>query len=302
MTQAVEKVGAQASISGLGVIQLGTALAGQRGFADVYADGATGIPVSAEEMDADGLRGFPVAWELASCTYNAGANTLTRDAVSASSNGNSPVNFGSGLKRVFVYLPVADVGDLTGAVRYDQTQLLAEPQKAQARSNIGAVTDYYELTSTPILGTASTLDVPGGGFNAAAGQVVKGNDTRLTNARAPTAHTQALSTLTQSGAALGDSPRWNGTAWAPAAGGITAGDIAGGTLPASFTTLASSGVASLGGVNKKPYTSGTLPISPVMYDQRLVVDAITPALGNPYVGGGSSPANVIWISPNWMVI
>jgi hypothetical protein len=52
---------------------------------------------------------------------------------------------------------------------------------AGARTNLG-------------LGTAATKDVPTSG-NAASGQVVKGNDTRLTNARTPTSHTHDASAI-----------------------------------------------------------------------------------------------------------
>ena len=45
------------------------------------------------------------------------------------------------------------------------------------------------------IGTASTLNFPSSG-NAASGEVVKGNDTRLTDSRVPLAHTQTASTIT----------------------------------------------------------------------------------------------------------
>lgn len=44
-------------------------------------------------------------------------------------------------------------------------------------------------------GTAATLNVPSSG-NAAVGEVVKGNDTRLTDARSPTAHNHAATEIT----------------------------------------------------------------------------------------------------------
>ena len=190
MTNAKEKVGEQCSISGLGVITLSGAIAGQRAVGAVYSDGQTGIPVSAEEMDADGLRGSPIAWELVSCTFNASANTLTRNTVTASSNAGAPVNFGAGLKRAFVYLPVADVGGAsTGAVRYDVAQSLTGIQQYQALENAGAASQYNlsaesaervqaDLDIRDSLGTASALNVAASG-NASSTQVVKGNDTRL---------------------------------------------------------------------------------------------------------------------------
>jgi hypothetical protein len=46
---------------------------------------------------------------------------------------------------------------------------------------------YSGITGKPTLGTASPLDVAASG-DAASGQVVKGSDSRLTNARTPTAH------------------------------------------------------------------------------------------------------------------
>lgn len=60
---------------------------------------------------------------------------------------------------------------LGNRVRVDAAQGLTSGEKIQARSNIG-------------LGTAAVLDVPASG-NAAAGEVVKGSDTRLTDSRAP---------------------------------------------------------------------------------------------------------------------
>lgn len=51
---------------------------------------------------------------------------------------------------------------------------------------------YGDLTGRPTLGTAAPLDVPASG-DAAAGEVVKGDDSRLSDARAPTAHTHPWS-------------------------------------------------------------------------------------------------------------
>lgn len=58
---------------------------------------------------------------------------------------------------------------------------------------------YADLTSKPTLGTASSRDVPPSG-DATSEQVVLGNDSRLTDSRAPIAHsiTGALHTITAS--------------------------------------------------------------------------------------------------------
>lgn len=74
---------------------------------------------------------------------------------------------------------------------------------------------YNDLSGRPTLGTSSLLDVPFSG-NASSTQVVKGDDTRLTDARTPTSHTHPLSALTQSGATSGQVAAWNGSVWAPA--------------------------------------------------------------------------------------
>lgn len=57
--------------------------------------------------------------------------------------------------------------------------------------------DYNSLSNKPILGTSAALNVPASG-NAASGEVVKGSDTRLNDARSPTDHTQAASTISDS--------------------------------------------------------------------------------------------------------
>jgi hypothetical protein len=54
---------------------------------------------------------------------------------------------------------------------------------------------YTDLTGRPTLGTSSSLDAAASG-NASSAQVVKGNDTRLTNSRTPTAHTHPISEVT----------------------------------------------------------------------------------------------------------
>ena len=59
---------------------------------------------------------------------------------------------------------------------------------------------YNDLIDKPTLGTAAALDVPASG-NASSSQVVKGDDSRLTDARTPVSHTHALSEITDAGTA-----------------------------------------------------------------------------------------------------
>ena len=99
--------------------------------------------------------------------------------------------------------------------------VLTEQDKTDIRRDIG-------------LGTAAQLDVPASG-NAASGQVVKGGDTRLSDARTPTSHTHTASAITDFSSAAdariaaasinaladvavtspstGQVLKWNGSAW-----------------------------------------------------------------------------------------
>lgn len=77
---------------------------------------------------------------------------------------------------------------------------------------------------TKLYGTAGTYtgwDISVGSelisdrYGSIANTICEGNDPRLTNARAPTAHTHPLSNLTQSSAATDQVPAWNGSNWIP---------------------------------------------------------------------------------------
>lgn len=65
----------------------------------------------------------------------------------------------------------------------------------------GAVTpqsgdySYSDISNTPTLGTASSLDVASSG-DASSTQIVKGDDSRLTDSRTPTSHTHTTSDIT----------------------------------------------------------------------------------------------------------
>jgi hypothetical protein len=67
----------------------------------------------------------------------------------------------------------------------------------QKSGNLAGLVDNAAARANLGLGTAAQLNVPASG-DAAAGEVVKGSDTRLVNARAPTAHNQAASTISDS--------------------------------------------------------------------------------------------------------
>lgn len=86
------------------------------------------------------------------------------------------------------------------AVSTVANQGLSDTEKSNARSNIGAGSssfsgDYPDLTNKPTLGTSSALDVATSG-DASTTQVVKGDDSRLTDSRTPTSHTHTKSQIT----------------------------------------------------------------------------------------------------------
>lgn len=72
----------------------------------------------------------------------------------------------------------------------DTTAGVLDATRAAKIDGLAAVAtsgSYNDLSNTPALGTASALNVAASG-DASSGQVVKGNDSRLTNSRTPTAH------------------------------------------------------------------------------------------------------------------
>lgn len=78
-----------------------------------------------------------------------------------------------------------NVGSSAGTVAAgDDSRITGAAQKA---SNLGDLASASSARTNLGLGTSAVLDVPSSG-DAGTGQVVKGNDTRLTNARTPSAH------------------------------------------------------------------------------------------------------------------
>ena len=119
-----------------------------------------------------------------------------------------------------------------------------------ASNNLSEVTDSTARTNLG-LGSSSTLDVPSSG-DAASGEVVKGNDSRLTDARTPVAHSAtlitsgtlgvdripALSTDKLTSGTLAVARGGTGSATAPMVGVITAADAAAARTVLSLGTAA----------------------------------------------------------------
>jgi len=113
--------------------------------------------------------------------------------------GGGAVNSVNG-KAGTVVLNAGDVGaEPAGAVAAHVAAADPHPAYVKAASLATVATSgaYGDLTGKPTLGTAAPLDVPASG-DASSSQVVKGDDTRLTNARTPTAHTHTASDISDS--------------------------------------------------------------------------------------------------------
>ena len=84
-------------------------------------------------------------------------------------------------------------------------------------------------------------------YGTTSGTACQGNDSRLSDARTPTAHTHALADIQQGGATSGQVLEWSGSAWAPATlsggGGGTVTSVTGGTGLTGGTITASGTLA-----------------------------------------------------------
>ncbi|MCP4919770.1 MAG: hypothetical protein GY913_22950, partial [Proteobacteria bacterium] len=100
--------------------------------------------------------------------------------------------------------------DATGVLDFTPTDL-------SGKSDVGHTHVLADVTDA---GTVAGLDVAASG-DAASGEVVKGDDTRLTDARTPTAHTHVLADVTDAGSSAGLDVAASGDA---ASGEVVKGD------------------------------------------------------------------------------
>ena len=128
----------------------------------------------------------------------------TVPASGAATNGitEAPTN-GSAYVRKMASWSALDVADLAGLSTYGRTfvttstgivsEMIAD-SSAQGRAVLTNATAALQRTALG-LGTVATLNVAASG-DAAAGEAVKGNDTRMTNARPPSAHGHVIADTT----------------------------------------------------------------------------------------------------------
>jgi len=169
--------------------------------------------------------------------------------------GTDPTLIGGWTELVYPAAPVSSVAVRSGAVTLTSTdltdstttgrQLVAAADAAAARTAIGAGTSsfdgaYGSLSGKPTLGTASALNVPASG-NAAAGEVVKGDDTRLGAATPGGSTTQVQ--VNDAGVLAGDAGLTvnKTTAVLTAAGGFSS--TVAGTVPSYYFTNLTTGPA-----------------------------------------------------------
>jgi hypothetical protein len=116
-------------------------------------------------------------------------------------------------------------------------------------------------------------------------------DSRLSDARTPTAHTHPLSDLTQSSATTGQVPSWNGTAWVPttpASGGGSATTDASLLTSGTLADARLSSNVSLDNINNN-FTSG----------QSITAPANTSALTASYSVTGANTTPLLDLSGTW---
>ena len=138
---------------------------------------------------------------------------------------------------------------------------------------------YADLTGKPTLGTSASLDVPATG-NASSGQVVKGSDTRLSDARTPVSHTHNIADVTNLTASL--------AALMPLAGGTFSGAPSYAADPGSANVL-----------TRKAYVDGKFPVFNTALGIAVMITGGTGFLNGWTVGGtgnntATAPTGTTW--------
>ncbi len=185
-----------------------TVTRGQEGTTATSWNAGTRIELRVTKAGLDGKESAGTA-AAAITTHEAATDPHPQYTTTAEAAAAAPVQSVAG-KTGAVTLAKADVGLGNVDNTSDATKaVLSATKLATARTIAGTSFDgqanidisYTNLTNKPALGTAAAKDIPATG-NAAATQLVLGNDSRLSDARAPTAHSHAINDVTSLQTAL----------------------------------------------------------------------------------------------------
>ena len=155
----------------------------------------------------------------------------------------------------------------------------------------GNITNAGAIGSTATLpvitGTSGVLEA--GAFGSTSGTFCQGNDSRLSDARTPTAHTHPLSEISQSSATNNQVPQWNGSAWVPVTLSAGSGDA---LVANPLSQFAATTSAQLRGVISDETGTGVLPFATGATHSNMTVDQITfnETLGSEMVVDGAFAA------------
>ena len=148
--------------------------------ANIKVNGTAAVGTSSNVARADHVHPTDTTRAAAADLTAHTGNTSNPHNVTHTGNTSNPHNVTK------AQVGLGNVGNFK-AVSTVANQGLSDTEKSAARDNIGAGTSsfsgsYNDLTNKPTLGTAAAKNVAASG-NAAATEVVMGNDTRLTDAR-----------------------------------------------------------------------------------------------------------------------
>lgn len=142
-----DRVAETTGTSGTGALILGGAAVGGRTFAEGFTSG--------DEVTYTVENAARTQWETGTGTYTTGS--ISRDTVSASSNGGAKVDFGSGPKTVFATAGAALLNPVQALVSADGNLAYAA-----VASTTGTPGEVRKLSDGPNKGVALTWAIPEG--------------------------------------------------------------------------------------------------------------------------------------------
>lgn len=177
------------------------------------------------------------------------------------------------------------------------SDLAGKASTTHSHGNITSAGAVGTTANLPLITTTSGV-VTVGSFGSAQNTFCQGNDSRLSDSRTPTAHTHALSNLTQSGATTGQVVGWNGSEWAPTT--VSSGGSSGRTAVLQFSNPSLSLQVSVPvtadkdaypmrgyALTQKVYTRHKVDFKPTNYELAIVIE--TEIIAGSAAGEAPSP-------------